>query len=188
MTQEVSSGTSHQPESQIKQSGGVNFGSYNVLDIKGNIIGTLNGYTYDEVIELIAAMRSHEETKIFSGRPPYLGLFTYQEADKNLFFGREKLLEAVLSRLAGERFLCLSGPSGSGKSSLIRAGVIPALRNGLPIPGSDKWLIETLTPGDQPIESLALAMSAMALQADKSFKTSGDHIRENGKIENRNWL
>ena len=181
MTEEISRGTSDQQRVQTNQRGGVNLGSYNVLDIKGNIIGTLNGYTYDQVIELIAALRSQEQTKNYSGRPPYMGLVTYQESDTDLFFGREKLVEGLISRLAVERFLCLSGPSGSGKSSLARAGVIPALRKGQHIQGSDKWLIETLTPGDQPIESLALTMSAMALQAGKSFKTSGDHIREHGK-------
>ncbi|MGW8225746.1 MAG: nSTAND1 domain-containing NTPase [Anaerolineales bacterium] len=183
MTEEVSPGISDQPENQINQSGGVNFGTYNVLDIKGNIIGTLNGYTYEQVMELIAELRSQEQAKVFSGRPPYLGLVTYQESDTDLFFGREELLEKLLSRLAGERFLCLSGPSGSGKSSLVRAGVIPALRKGLAIPGSDKWLIRTLTPGNQPIESLAKAMAAMASQVGQSFQFAGDHVRENGKID-----
>lgn len=181
LTEEISRGISDQQSVRTNQSWGVNFGRYNVLDIKGNIIGTLNGFTYEEVIKLIAELRSQEQTKIYSGRQPYLGLMTYQESDTDLFFGRDKLVEELTSRLAGERFLCLSGPSGSGKSSLIRAGVIPALRRGQHVPGSDKWLIESLTPGDQPIESLALTMSAMALQAGKSFKTSGDFIRKHGK-------
>jgi hypothetical protein len=69
------------------------------------------------------------------------------------------------------RFVVIAGPSGSGKSSLVRAGLIHALKQGA-LSKSDRWLYATLTPGRDPIESLALAMSRMAKSPD-----AGDYVR-----------
>ncbi|WP_284740321.1 hypothetical protein [Amycolatopsis sp. RTGN1] len=61
-------------------------------------------------------------------KPPYLGLTTFEPADANLFFGRRPLVEQLCENLAESSFVAVFGPSGSGKSSLLRAGLIPALR------------------------------------------------------------
>jgi predicted AAA+ superfamily ATPase len=65
---------------------------------------------------------------------PYKGLAAFDEADTAFFFGREALVERLVERLAEDhplaRFLAVVGPSGSGKSSLVKAGLIPALRQG----------------------------------------------------------
>ena len=105
-----------------------------------------------------------------SGANPYRGLAAFDEADAGLFFGRDDVVERVVKRLAsGEpdhRFLALVGPSGSGKSSLARAGVLPALRRG-DLPGAESWLIGSMMPGSDPSASLAAAIASVtALSLD----------------------
>ena len=89
---------------------------------------------------------------------PYKGLAAYEEEDEAYFFGREAVVAELCARLAGTLFLSVVGPSGSGKSSVIRAGLLPALREGC-VPGSASWKTAVFTPGAQPLASLALATS-----------------------------
>jgi WD40 repeat protein/transcriptional regulator with XRE-family HTH domain len=97
-------------------------------------------------------------------RNPYKGLRPFKGEDVRDYFGREQLADALVAllhaRLAGKpRLLALIGPSGSGKSSLVLAGVLPRLRQGK-IPGSDTWIcLEPLLPGAHPLEALTLALS-----------------------------
>ena len=97
---------------------------------------------------------------------PYKGLVPFDEADTGQFFGRERLVERMLARLGGpgprNRFLAVVGPSGSGKSSVVHAGLVPALRAG-GVPGSDSWFIATMTPGTHPFESLERALTTVAV-------------------------
>ena len=70
------------------------------------------------------------------GACPYKGLATFEASDAALFFGRERLVAELIARLAGARLLAVVGPSGSGKSSVVRAGLVPALVSGvLPVAG-----------------------------------------------------
>jgi WD40 repeat protein len=88
---------------------------------------------------------------------PFKGLEAFQQADAHLFFGREDLVAKMLDRLGNggdDRFLAVVGASGSGKSSVVRAGLIPALRAGQ-LAGSDGWPIVIFTPGPRPTEALA---------------------------------
>jgi len=85
---------------------------------------------------------------------PYRGLQTFDEEHAEFFFGREGDIQRLLEKLKATRFLAVIGPSGSGKSSLVRAGLIPALRQGK-LPGSESWTIRILTPGAQPLTALA---------------------------------
>lgn len=89
---------------------------------------------------------------------PYLGLATFTEAHAPLFFGRESDIRALVDLLDRHRFVAVVGPSGSGKSSLVRAGLIPALAHGA-LPDSDTWLRRTLLPGEHPLAALAMALS-----------------------------
>jgi hypothetical protein len=85
---------------------------------------------------------------------PYLGLAAFGETDAEFFFGRRREVERLLASLGHEpRFLVVLVPSGSGKSSVIGAGLIPRLRRGA-VPGSDRWGIITARPGDRPLENL----------------------------------
>ncbi len=83
-----------------------------------------------------------------------------------MFFGRERLIERLLARIGAHgpagRFVALVGPSGSGKSSVVRAGLVPALRLGA-VPGSDRWFIATVVPGRHPFASLAEALRSIAV-------------------------
>ena len=98
-------------------------------------------------------------------RNPYKGLRPFQEADAGDFFGRESHVKRVVTRLAedveGSRFLGIVGPSGSGKSSLVRAGVIPILRFGA-LPGSESWFVADMLPGNRPFEELGAALMKVA--------------------------
>lgn len=97
---------------------------------------------------------------------PYKGLQAFQEGDAHDFFGREAVVEQILSRLREEtdKSICLTvtGSSGSGKSSLVRAGLLPVIRIG-GLPGSDQWYITDMTPGEQPFTSLAAALMRIAV-------------------------
>ena len=87
---------------------------------------------------------------------PYPGLRPFESHESEIFFGREAHTDRLLEILQRERFLAVIGPSGSGKSSLVRAGLLPGLAMGSLGTGSD-WRIAVLRPGDQPIRSLARA-------------------------------
>jgi WD40 repeat protein/serine/threonine protein kinase len=99
-------------------------------------------------------------------RNPYKGLRPFLEPDAPDFFGREAILAEILARLSdrveGSRFLAVVGPSGSGKSSLVRAGLLPALRRGA-LPGSERWFIADMHPGAHPFEELASALTRIAV-------------------------
>src|SRR5438874_878779 len=79
-------------------------------------------------------------TGALEARNPYKGLRAFAEDDAEDFFGRETLTEHLVERLAQTRFLAVVGPSGSGKSSVVRAGLLPRLRAGA-LPGSERWYI-----------------------------------------------
>lgn len=97
---------------------------------------------------------------------PYKGLRAFQEADAKDFFGREKLVTRLIKRMNDpdefNRFLALVGPSGSGKSSVIKAGMIPALRNGA-IHNSENWFYVEMFPGINPFEELESALLRIAI-------------------------
>jgi WD40 repeat protein/transcriptional regulator with XRE-family HTH domain len=96
---------------------------------------------------------------------PYKGLRAFDEADSGDFYGREALVQQLLGRMAEgselARFLAVIGPSGSGKSSVVRAGLVPALRRG-GLPGSEHWFIVAFTPGAHPLEELEAALLKIA--------------------------
>src|SRR5687768_1141217 len=103
--------------------GGINVGR----DVRGNItIG--HGYTAEQVSVLLTQIQSTFQPKPFDGRCPYKGLDVFQEEDAELFFGREKSVQELIGRVNQARAVFITGPSGSGKSSLVRAGLIPALK------------------------------------------------------------
>ena len=105
--------------------------------------------------------RRHRGRAAAGTRNPYKGLRAFEEADAGDFFGREALTEHLVERLAETRFLAVVGPSGSGKSSVVRAGLVPALRRGA-LPGSDRWAIAQMFPGAYPLEELEAALLRVA--------------------------
>ncbi|MGH3475349.1 MAG: hypothetical protein ACRDQD_00775 [Nocardioidaceae bacterium] len=93
--------------------------------------------------------------------PPYKGLVPFEPEDNELFFGRDALSAALVERLAASRLLAVVGASGTGKSSLMRAGVVAALREGA-LPGSSAWPTVLMTPGAHPAAELAAQVSVRA--------------------------
>jgi DNA-binding SARP family transcriptional activator/WD40 repeat protein/type II secretory pathway predicted ATPase ExeA len=95
------------------------------------------------------------------GENPYRGLAAFGQADAAVFFGRRRLVEELVQRLDGAdsgRLLAVVGPSGSGKSSVVRAGLLPALGQGA-VSRSDRWFVATMVPGVSPFEELEVALS-----------------------------
>jgi WD40 repeat protein/serine/threonine protein kinase len=103
---------------------------------------------------------------------PYKGLQAFQEADENDFFGRKELIERLVNRLAktdqNPRFLAIVGPSGSGKSSIALAGLIPALKRGA-LFGSQEWFYVQITPSSNPVQQLADGLLSIASQTPTSL-------------------
>jgi WD40 repeat protein/DNA-binding SARP family transcriptional activator len=115
-----------------------------------------------------------------AGVPPYLGLQTFDERDAGRFFGRTADVTRLLDRLAETRFLAVVGSSGSGKSSLVRAGLIPALRRGA-LPGSDTWAVRVLRPGAAPVRTLAhevVDLDRSSLDREATFRRLSRDGRE----------
>lgn len=84
---------------------------------------------------------------------PYLGLKSFELEQAALFHGRETAVRALLDRLKSSRFVAVIGASGCGKSSLVKAGLLPELRNNY-FAGSGNWQIEIFTPGYNPLDKL----------------------------------
>lgn len=97
-----------------------------------------------------------------AGEAPYKGLEYFDEDDAGLFYGREQLIGRLAARLERARFLAIVGASGSGKSSIVRAGLVPLLRKGTSrkkSPAVNHWSIYVMTPTSRPFEALAACLT-----------------------------
>lgn len=92
---------------------------------------------------------------------PYVGLRPFESADSLYFFGRSRQVHDLLARLETSRFLAVVGGSGCGKSSLVRAGLVPVLEGGFLVEGSASWLVAAMRPGDRPRERLCEALDRL---------------------------
>lgn len=110
---------------------------------------------------------------------PYRGLAAFQPEDANLFFGRESLIETLVERLAKESVLVVGGASGSGKSSLVRAGLIPSVKSGA-LHDSRRWPVVLFTPRSQPMKELSYQLDRAARGATQrdTRPVTGDDLSE----------
>jgi DNA-binding SARP family transcriptional activator/tRNA A-37 threonylcarbamoyl transferase component Bud32 len=103
---------------------------------------------------------------------PYKGLRSFGSADAADFHGRHRLVERLLARLdtpgTSGRFIALVGPSGSGKSSVVSAGLLPAIRRGT-VPSSGSWYTIEMTPAPDPFERLERALVGVAVDPPASL-------------------
>jgi len=100
---------------------------------------------------------------------PFVGLRPFRSDEGLLFFGRREQTLELLQQLQQSRFLSVVGSSGCGKSSLIRAGLIPKLEAGFLVEQRDQWRIVTAKPGDAPIDNLAYSLI-------KTFSDAGNGL------------
>ena len=106
---------------------------------------------------------------------PYPGLRAFETREGYLFYGREQQTQQLLDRLANRRFLAVVGSSGSGKSSLVRAGLVPALQRGFLTAATSLWRIAIMRPGNAPLDQLATELAQ-------------PHVSQLNADEVREWL
>ena len=101
----------------------------------------------------------------WAGGSPYRGLLPFGEADADVFYGRERLTADLIGMIAGRLvnpgIVIVTGASGAGKSSLLRAGLLPALARGIQLEGSSGWPRIVMTPADDPLTELASHLSVL---------------------------
>jgi len=113
------------------------------------------------------------EQSVTSSICPYKGLayFDFNDEDPKYFHGRTVLTNQLLDKVSSSNFLAVLGASGSGKSSVARAGLLHQLKLGEAIPGSDRWKIyEPFTPGKEPLKSLEQVIGVKADQLESIVK------------------
>ncbi|MBV8609816.1 MAG: TIR domain-containing protein, partial [Singulisphaera sp.] len=120
-----------------------------------------NERAFQSLVWGITGTKPPKPDKRYDGVCPYRGLEAFRPDDAKFFFGRANLTGWLVSALRrevraahGVRFLGVLGPSGSGKSSVVLAGLVPRLRAGA-IEGSERWPVAILRPGDDPLKNLA---------------------------------
>lgn len=102
-------------------------------------------------------------------RNPYPGLRSFEPSEAHLFFGRERHVDELLRRLRVNRFLTVLGNSGSGKSSLIKCGLIPRLEKGFAAQGGGAWTRVILRPGNNPLGNLATQLAHATVRAQGQY-------------------
>ncbi len=112
---------------------------------------------FGEPITLIRALgvTEVEDVPAESDVCPYKGLRYFDIADADYFFGREDLLNQLLDRVREKNFVAILGASGSGKSSVLRAGLLYQLQQGQRLSGSRDWQIKVMVPTKNPLQRLA---------------------------------
>ncbi|MBI1196563.1 MAG: hypothetical protein GC203_01720 [Phenylobacterium sp.] len=108
------------------------------------------------------AIRFEASRLAADSRAPYPGMRAFEQDEADLFFGRENSVDLMIDRLARTRFLAVVGASGSGKSSLVKTGLIRALRRGDHPTTSHRWKIAEMRPEAEPLRNLARALLTAA--------------------------
>ncbi len=120
------------------------------------------------------AVLHERQREILSTLCPYKGLQFFREEDAEFFFGRDSAIVLLHKSVQARPFVFLVGPSGSGKSSVVRAGLVPKLRRETREP----WEIVTMVPGDRPFHNLAAVLLPL-LETDLGEL---DRLRKTGEL------
>jgi WD40 repeat protein len=110
---------------------------------------------FDEVLALVAARARRDALTpaTWAGRKPYRSLASYGPEDADLFVGRERLIAELAARVLDRRLVAVVGASGSGKTSIVCAGLDPLVRSGR-LPGGGPWRSHVMVPGTDPVATL----------------------------------
>ena len=97
----------------------------------------------------------------WTGGCPYRGLLPYDRDHEAVFYGRERLTAELAGKLAGTAIVMVTGASGSGKTSLLQAGLVPALARGVQVPGSSSWPVVSFSATARPLTDLAAGLASL---------------------------
>jgi hypothetical protein len=125
------------------------------------------------VVGLVLDLLGLPAKRISSDEAPFVGLRAFDAQDAHLFFGRDREIAELLERLSSTPFLAMIGDSGSGKSSLLRAGLLPSLRSGshtLNESPTAVWRVGLMRPGTDPFRELANALADLLPEPDAATK------------------
>lgn len=144
-------------------------------DFKRVYLGTINNFAISE-------NNQPEESKntLDSHQCPYKGLayFDSNPEDASNFYGRDRTINQLLEKISKNNFLAVIGTAGVGKSSVIRAGLVYRLKEGLHISGSDNWYIPpVIQPGEKPLNSLAQAFVDTSLSTEEQKSQFREFIK-----------
>ena len=142
------------------------------LEFANNVIGLKLGRLY-----------SGEGSIAADSECPYKGLASFEEEDAGYFFGRERLVGELAARTVQVGLLGVVGASGSGKSSVVGAGLFPSLRAGL-LPGSERWRHVVFRPGEHPLAELDAVLATVAPQSSdgSALEAAVDAIGREGRL------
>jgi hypothetical protein len=101
---------------------------------------------------------------------PFPGIRPFEFHESHLFFGRDGQSGQLISKLSRSRFLAVVGTSASGKSSLVRAGLLPALLGGFMPGASSAWRVALMRPGNDPIGNLAHALNTPSSLSERTIR------------------
>lgn len=118
---------------------------------------------------------------------PYTGLRSFEQSDRSFFFGRERQLDELLRKLRSNRFLAVVGSNGNGKSSFIKAMLVPRLKEGFNGQAGAAWRIATCTPGNNPLENLSRQLAQRNVlhgdeMMDPSYPAKIEGMLRNGSL------
>ena len=109
-------------------------------------------------------------TSIDLGLCPYRGLRAFGEEDAQYFYGREIVVQQLINDLTQKSFIAVVGASGSGKSSVVQAGLIAQLRRGKVLPGSEDWWMRSFRPGANPLQALSRRLVDSGTEKEKAYQ------------------
>ena len=142
---------------------------------------------FSELLTALATERAVSDFDNFDAQQipnPFKGLEAFQQIDAALFFGREEVTRQAINQLRETHFLAVVGASGSGKSSIVQAGIIPQIRQGV-IDNSDKWTILVLIPGAHPLNALAQRLTPLIAHTTGKYTeqhTVRAELRQSGQV------
>ena len=145
------------------------------------------------VIEVIPGSSAHKginsTATVDLGLCPYRGLRAFAEEDAEYFYGRESVVEQLINDLQKKSFMAVVGASGSGKSSVVQAGLIARLRRGKLLPGSADWWMRCFRPGTNPLQALSRRLVDSGTEKEKAYQQLQlERILQQGVEDFTEWI